>query len=145
MVAAFTYPEFGSCTEGVTLRNLFSEAIFTKAKTILARVAATNIVPPMLSPKVISKTLREEEDSKESVANDNANSQIPLSKENLDKLFSKLNLSKTRDWSEGEQKEIWNLITEFGFLFTLDDFELGRTSIVKHSRTLTGETPFKEC
>ena len=142
-VAAFTCLDSGSHKVGVTLRNLSSEAILIEAKTIVARVAAANIVPPKLAPKVIPKTERER--GTESVANANSNTQIPLSKEKLDNYFSKLDLSETKDWSEGEEREVKDLITEFGFLFALDDLEFGRISIVKHSIKLTDETPFKKC
>ena len=36
------------------------------------------------------------------------------------------------------------LIEEFGFLFALDDPDLGKTSIVKHTIKLTDPTPFRE-
>ena len=36
------------------------------------------------------------------------------------------------------------MLTEYRDLFTLDDLELGKTSLVKHSIKLTHDTPFKE-
>ena len=106
-------------------------------------VAAANIVHSCWLPRSFLN-LKGEGDSKESVANGNANTQIPLIKEKLDKLFSKFNLSETKDWYEGKQKDVWDLITEFGFLFALEALELGGTSIVKHSIKFADETPFKE-
>ena len=41
-------------------------------------------------------------------------------------------------------KKIRDLLTEYHDLFALDDLELGKTSLVKHSIKLTNETPFKE-
>ena len=67
-----------------------------------------------------------------------------LSKEQLEKLFDKLDLSGTEYWSNGDQDEVWKLIEEFGFLFALDDLDLHKTSIVKHTIKLMDNTPFEE-
>ena len=37
-----------------------------------------------------------------------------------------------------------DLITEFRFLFALDDLDLGKTSVGKHTMKLTNPTPFIE-
>ena len=49
---------------------------------------------------------------------------MPLSHEELEKLFSKVDLTGIVNWSVQEQKEVRDLITEFGFLFALDDLDL---------------------
>ena len=36
------------------------------------------------------------------------------------------------------------MITEFGFLFALDDLDLGKTSVGKLTMKLTNPTPFNE-
>ena len=36
------------------------------------------------------------------------------------------------------------MITEFGFLFALDDLDLGKTSVGKHTMKLINPTPFNE-
>ena len=69
---------------------------------------------------------------------------MPLSPEELEKLFSKVDLIGIVNWSVQEQKEVRDLITEFGFLFALDDLDLGKTSVVKHTMKLTNPTPFNE-
>ena len=66
------------------------------------------------------------------------------SQEQLNKLFSKMVLSGADTWSAEEQEDIRTVITEFGFLFPLDNMDLGKASVVKHSIKLTGYTPFKE-
>ena len=43
-----------------------------------------------------------------------------------------------------KQKELRDLITEFGFLFALDDLDLGKTSMVMYTINLTYQTPFEE-
>ena len=67
-----------------------------------------------------------------------------MSEEQLKKLFDKLDLSGIEDWSDEGQEEVWKLIKEFIFLFTLNDLDLGQTSIVKHTIKLMNYTPFKE-
>ena len=69
---------------------------------------------------------------------------VPLSPEELEKLFSKVDLTGIVDWSVQEQKEVRDLITEFRFLFALDDLDLGKTSVGKHTMKLTNPTPFNE-
>ena len=50
-----------------------------------------------------------------------------------------------QDWSLDEQKEAWELIVEYGSIFTIKDMDLGKTSLVKHSIRLVDNTPFKKC
>ena len=49
------------------------------------------------------------------------------------------------EWSQNEQKETWELITEYTSIFAMSDMDLGKASLVKHSIRLTDNTPFKEC
>ena len=67
-----------------------------------------------------------------------------LSKEQLEKLFDKLDLSGIEGLSNEDQEEIQKLIKEVSFLFALDDLDLGKMSIVKHTIKLMDNTPFKE-
>ena len=62
----------------------------------------------------------------------------------LDKPFEKLDLSGAQVWIDQEKQVIRDLLTEYHDLVTLDDLELGKTSLVKHSIKLMDETPFKE-
>ena len=59
-------------------------------------------------------------DSDQSISR--AKPQLPP--EQLEKLFSKVYQSGIANWSEQEIKEDKDLITEFGFLFALDDLDL---------------------
>ena len=69
---------------------------------------------------------------------------VLLSPKELEKLFSKVDLIGIVTWSVQEQKEVRDMITEFVFLFALDDLDLGKTSVVKHTMKLTNPTPFNE-
>ena len=67
-----------------------------------------------------------------------------LSKEQVEELFDKIDLSGIEDWSNEDQEEVWKRIKEFGFLLALNDLDLGNTSIVKHTIKLMDYRPFKK-
>ena len=62
----------------------------------------------------------------------------------LNELFEKLNLKGIEGWSETEQAEVHELMTEFQLLFALSNLELGCTSMVKHKINVDNPIPFKE-
>ena len=64
--------------------------------------------------------------------------------ERLNELFEKLDLKGIVEWSEAEQAEVHELMTEFQHLFALSDLELGCTSLVKHKIRVDNPVPFKE-
>ena len=64
--------------------------------------------------------------------------------ERLNELFEKLNLKGIEEWSQAEQAEAHELMTEFQHLFALSDLELGCTSLVKHKINVDNPIPFKE-
>ena len=72
------------------------------------------------------------------------NNRLSLSNEKLKQLFKKLDLSGIQDWSKLEQQEVKEIIIEDGFLFVLDDLDVEKTSVVKHSIKLTDYTPQRE-
>ena len=67
-----------------------------------------------------------------------------INQRTIKKLFGKIYLSGIKDWSEEDQEEVQKLIKDFGFLFALNDLDLGKTSTVKHAIKHTDYTPFKE-
>ena len=67
-----------------------------------------------------------------------------MNKEQLENLFDELDLGGIEDWSNEDQEEVWKLIKDSGFRFTLNDLDLGKTFIVKHTIKLTDYTPIKE-
>ena len=66
-------------------------------------------------------------------------------KVDLEEILQKVDLLGTTDWDSAEQWDAHNLIHDYAFIFSWNDLNLGRTSIVKHSIKLTDPTPFKEC
>ena len=69
-------------------------------------------------------------------------SQSPTAEQKVKLLFSKLNLDGISNWPEKEQIDVRELIEEFRHIYSLDDMDLGKTSIVKHKIKLTNPEPF---
>ena len=64
--------------------------------------------------------------------------------ESLKELLNKIDLKGLGEWTQNEQKEAWELITEYTSISAISDMDLGKTFLVKHSIRLTENTPFKE-
>ena len=62
-----------------------------------------------------------------------------------EEILQNVDLLGTTDWDPAEQQDVSNLICEYACIFSQNDLDLGKTSIVKYSIKLTDSTPFKEC
>ena len=62
----------------------------------------------------------------------------------LKDILQKLDLSGMTDWEPSLQKAARELISEFTCIFSQDDLDLGRTSIIKHSIKVNDSVLFKE-
>ena len=62
----------------------------------------------------------------------------------LKDILQKLNLSGVEEWEPPLQQAVEDLIHEFVCIFSQDDLDLGKTSIVKHSIKVNDPVPFKE-
>ena len=76
--------------------------------------------------------------------NSGAPIKVQLTKDQLEKLFDKIDLSGIKDWSKEDQGEVQKLIKDFGFLFSPNDLDLGKTFNVRNTIKLIGYSPFKE-
>ena len=63
----------------------------------------------------------------------------------LEDILQKIDLSGIGDWDPKMQQVARDLICEYGCIFSQNDLDLGKTSIVIHSIKLTDSTLFKEC
>ena len=135
------YP--GSSRAKMALRNMTPREIVLKAKTCVARMAAANVVPHMLAPKIVGNS--EDKAQMESVGDEGEEVKLaPLSPEQQEKLKSRLDLTGINDWSQEDKKAVEELFQEYGGLFALDKNDLGHTTKVKHKIKLNDYTPFKE-
>ena len=62
----------------------------------------------------------------------------------LKDILQKHNLSGMEEWEPPLQQAAQDLIHEFACMFSQDDLDLGKTSIVKHSIKVNDPVPFKE-
>ena len=62
----------------------------------------------------------------------------------LKDILQKLNFSGMKDWEPSLQKAAQDFICKFTCIFSQDDLDLGKTSIVKHSSKVNDHVPFKE-
>ena len=138
-VRSYSFIKPGSNKVVVSVKNLTSKEVILKANTVIGKIEAANAVPPMLAPKPEQEKKPEKEEK-----GDQPPKKRKLTQDEVDLLMSKLDLTGIKDWSSEEQKEVKDLIIEYGSLFALKDLDLGRTDKVKHSIKLTDYTPFKE-
>ena len=122
----------------------------------MAEVAAANVVPISIAPKLegeekrdVRKEYKEQIDAKK-IEDLEDSEQVkepklePLSPEKEELLFKKIDLLGTNEWSSEDQEKVKELFREYGHLFALDDLDLGHTSIVKHKIELDNYRPFKD-
>ena len=62
-----------------------------------------------------------------------------------ERFLQKLDLSGIDDWYLQIQQEAQDLIHEYACIFSQNDLDLGKTSIVKHAIKVNDPTPFIEC
>ena len=153
------------------LHNMTSRNVTLSAKTIVAKLCAANAVPNMLAPHYADSENENGEadgcsdslqmpqppaelgEGEKVAAATSHNSPIDkepeiarpaLTDEQRTKLFEKLDMHGIEHWSSKNQQEAHNIAIEYGFLFALNNLDLGKTSIVKHEIKLPDYTPFKE-
>ena len=124
------YP--GSVRARVALRNMTPKEVVLKAKTCVARMAAANLVPHMLMPKIVKGS--EDKAQAEPVVNEGGEIKLtPLPPEQQKKLNDKLDLTGIEEWSQEDKKALDELFREYGRLFALEKNDLGHTTKVKQN------------
>ena len=111
-------------------------------------ISAANKIPPMLAPKLVKGAVQDDEND-EKIQSYSAQmdldemkpKQIEVDPKETPK---KVDLSETADWDLAEQWDIHNLVCENACIFSQNDLDLGKTTLVKHSIKLADSTPFKD-
>ena len=70
--------------------------------------------------------------------------ETPDGSDDPEDILQKLNLSRMEEWEPQLEQDAQDLIHEFACIFSQDDLDLGKTSIVKHSIRVNDPVPFKE-
>ena len=115
---------------------------------MVAQLSPANAIPKMLAPKFVDNELKfaKNQGPKSSeLKSVKCTDSIPeLTQECKEKLFSKLDLTGYDEWTQEQQEAMDNVIERYHHIFAVEDLELGRTDLVKHTINLTNYTPFKE-
>ena len=152
-INGYTVLRPGSSQVFVGIRNISCQHVRIPAKTVIAKVAAANVVPHSYTLKVQSdvhlQRLRELNFKNMSADSHNTEPEGPLGappltlgKEHL--LFSKIDLDGIKDWSDVLKCKTRGLFKEYMHIFALESLDMGHTSLVKHKIKLNNYTPFKE-
>ena len=111
-------------------------------------VSAANKFPSILTPDVLGKNVQDDEYDEhvqcQSAQTELSESEMRQAEINPEEILQKVDFSGTTDWNSTEQQEAYNLIHEYACIFSQNDLDLGKTSIIKHSIKLTDPTPFEE-
>ena len=138
----------GGSRVDVVLWNLFGRDIILEPHTKVGIVSAANKVPLILIFDVLEENVQDNEND-ESVQCQSAQAESPeseLRQTEIDpeEILQKVDLLGTTGWNSTEWQDTYNLICEYACIFSWDDLDLCKTSIVKHSIKLTDPIPFKE-
>ena len=147
-VPSYNFVKGNSKSIQVRLRNLSCRTVTLKKGTVVAQLSPTNAIPKMLAPKFVDNELEFTKNqgpkSSELESVKCMNSIPELTQERKEKLFSKLDLTGYDEWTQEQQEAMDNVIERYHHIFAVEDLELGRTDLVKHTINLTNYTPFKE-
>ena len=117
----------------VYLRNYSRKRIPLPKWTDVREIAAANNIPALLAAK--------------STGHEGGKGKATTGKRkyaSLKELLDKVDLTQLGECSQNEQKEAWELITEYASTFAVSNMNLVKTSLVKYSLKLMDNTPFKE-
>ena len=138
-IYGYTVLKPGSSRVSIGLQNYSCYKVMVPAKSIIAKVSATNVVPPSLALNLDNEAMlkqfeqcREQLQTQESVSQPMASKVPELTPEREELLFSKIDLTGVQSWDPALIKEARQLFCEFAHIFTLESRDMGHTSMVKH-------------
>ena len=152
-INGYTVLKPGSSRVSIGIRNISCQSVTIPAKTVVAKIAAANVVPHSYAPNVESneQLQRLSKSNSKEVPIDNKVTEpgVTLEKPSLTPerewlLFSKINLGAIKDWTDDLKSETQKLFKEYAHVFALGSLDLGHTSLVKHKIKLDNYTLFKE-
>ena len=147
-IPAYTYLKSNSRSVHVGLCNMSCHTVTLSKGTVIAELSPTNAIPKMLAPKLASCQLEFAKNqgpkSSELEFVNSTNSQLKLTQERRDKLFSKLDLTGYDDWTQDQRDAMDDVIKRYHHIFAVEDLELGCTDMGKYEIKLTNYVPFKK-
>ena len=152
-INGYTVLKPGSSQVSIGIRNISYQSVTMPAKTVVAKIAAANVVPHSYAPNVErnEQLQRMSKPNSKEIPNNNKDTEsgvtlekAPLTPETEQLLFNKIDLSCIEDWTDGLKSKTRELFKEYTYVFALGSLDLGHTSLVKHKIKLDNYTPFKE-
>ena len=114
LIHGYTTLKPGSFRVSIGLRNHSCHMVTINAKTIIAKVTAANVIPHSLAPNLENEDMLEQyetckkqlQDPENSTQSNSPKPEKPkLTTEKEELLFSKIDLSGTKEWDPGLLKE----------------------------------------
>ena len=135
----------GNSNIEVVIQNRSERDIKLKPGTEIGTIIAANIIStPQVSNDFDVVGQERVSSMSAQVESTNILRETPDVSNDLKDILQKLNLSRMKEWEPQLQQTTWDLICEFASIFSQDDLDLGKTSIVKHSIKVNDPVPFKE-
>ena len=152
-IHGYTVLKPGSSHVFIGLRNYSCQKITVQAKSVIAKIAAANVVPHSLAPNLDNEEMLKQFTQYQEQSQSDEIFNPPMSKveeppkltpEKEELLFSKIDLTGAKDWDPELIEETRKLFREYAHIFALESLDMGHTSMVKHKIRLDNYTPFKE-
>ena len=136
----------GNSNIEVVIKNRSGKDVKPKPGTEIGTVIAANIIPTTQVSNNFDVTGQERVSSMSAqvVSIDMLRDTSDMVRNDLKDILLRLNLSGIEESEPLLQKDAQDLICEFTCIFSQDDLDLGKTSIVKHSIKVNDPVPFKE-
>ena len=118
-INGYTVLKPGSSRVSIGIRNISCQSVTIPAKTVVAKIAATNVVPPSYAPNVESneQLQRLSKPTSKEIPNDNKDTEPgvtlekpPLTPEREPLLFSKIDLGSIKDWTDDLKSKLENFL-----------------------------------
>ena len=148
-INGYTVLKPGSSRVSIGIRNISCQSVTIPSKTVVAKIAAANVVPHSYAPNVENNEQLQR--LSKLIPEDNKDIELgvplevpPLTPEREHLLLSKIDLSSIGNWTNDLKTKTQELFKEYAHVFSLESLDMGHTSLVKHKIKLDNYTPFKE-
>ena len=131
-VPCHSYMRPGLKRASMAWQNISEKPQTINKGTVVAQIQAANLIPPKLAPRFSN------------INSINAYQSSGPSPEQIEKLFTKVDISGAEEWSEENWLKLRQLLIKHHNIFALDDLEFDKTDIVKHVIKLNDDKLFCE-
>ena len=127
-IPTYTYLKSNSRSVHIGLCNMSCCTVTLPKGMVVAEFSPANVILKMLAPKLVSCQLEfannQGPKSNKLEFVDSTDSQLKLTEERREKLFSKLNLTSYDDWTQEQRDVMDDVIKHYHQIFAVEDLEL---------------------